>query len=764
MIMKNLITLCLFLLFTLPEIGAQNIDLTGKVMDGNKQPVAYASIALMDPSGHSLLTGTISDAEGLFTFRQLAPGSYLLSVSFVGYKPLKLPVDVRKVQSLECLLEEDAISLEGVTVEANRSDIVKQSAAGQTFMLSEASMKKKDIMQALQEIPTLTIHPDTRKISLNNGSTPLILVNGMRREGGLSAISPEDIISVDVVQTASAEFMREGYTSVINIKVKKTDRKYTAFNAGINSHPAVRFGIADMSLETGNSHSSFYVSAQSFAFLNNKSDMFERTVTENSLRELTYKRNANYNDTYVAVGGDKVWTDADYSSFSLTFDYIPQWSEANGEDILSDRSTGTSTPYSHWRELDDKSYAGSMNVYHKHRFANQSVLDLLFRLNLSKNINQVNQLEESGQQSNAYHYDFHNSRFGASFTPSYQFRLAGFDSKVGLDTYFQSNRIRQKNNVSSVFSHEEWNEYLYLDINRAWGAFSLAASLGVDAVFRKVEGYKDHYYNFHPVANLNYRLNARHALMLSYHMQSVAPGVVQLNPYNTSSDTLTVSSGNPFLKPYRIQQVRLGYTYTGKGFYVEPFLTFRHIADAIVTTGEDKGGYYVKSLENRAKSTLFTAGTNLRYTIKRIGFIGMVINYNHIAFSGIHQKNDYLTGRFYGGLNQGKWGLNFSYGLPTKSYDMYTRAYSSPESDATLSYDISKNWELSAGMRFIGWQKHVERWIDMPDYAYYYDNRFTNRNTIVMIGARYKFQSHGKARREQKKLQNTDKGFRVISE
>lgn len=742
------------------------MTLEGKVVDNQNQPITYASLALMDKEGQSLITGTISDSDGLFAFQQLKAGQYLLSVSFVGYKTLRLPVDLKKDSSVECLLEDDAISLGEVTVEANRSNTVKQSAVGQTFMLSAASMKKKDVLMALQEIPTLTIDPDTRRISMNNGGQPLILINGMRREGGLSAISPEDIISVDVVQTASAEFMREGYTSVVNIKVKRTDRKYTAFNGGINSHPLLRFGIADASLEVGNSHSSFYVTAQSFVFLNNKSDMFERTATESSLRELNYKRNSHYNDTYVAMGGDKLWSDADYTSFSVTFDYIPQWSEANGKDLLTDRGTETITPYSHWRELNDKSYVGSVNLYHKHQFDNASVLDLLLQLNLSKNINQVDQIEENTEleQVNIYHYDFRNSRVGVSFTPSYKFQLAGFDSKIGVNSYFQSNQIKQRENVSSAFKHREWNEYLYLDVNRAWGAFSIAASLGLDAVYRDVEGYKDHYYTFHPVANLNYRFNNRHALMLSYNMQSVAPSVVQLNPYNTSSDTLTISYGNPFLKPYRIQNLRLGYTLTGGGFYVEPLVNYRWIDDAIVSTGEDKGGYYIKSLGNQGKSTLLTAGMNIRYTIKRIGYIGVTLNYNHIEFSEINQKNDYIRGRIYGGLNYKKFGLSFSYGLPDNSYDMYTHNYSSPESNLRLSYDVSKNWDVSAGMRFIGWKKHIERWVDMPGYSSYYDNQFTNRGSIVMLGARYKFQSHGKAKREQKKLQNMDKGFRVISE
>lgn len=762
--MKLIISLCILLFSVILEIKAQEIILTGKVTDSKQQPVAYASIALMGKDGQTLITGTISNADGLFSFRNLDSGPYILSVSFVGYKPLRLPVDLKKDLSMDCMLEEEAVSLGEVTVEANRSNIIKQSAKGQTFMLSEASMRKKDIIQALQEIPALIVNPDTRKLSLSNGSTPLILVNGVRRDGGLSAINPENIISVDIVQTASAEFMREGYTSVVNINTKKEDRKYTAFNGGINSHPAIRFGIADMSLETGNSHFSLYVTAQSFAFLHNKSDMFERTSTAGSLRELTYKRDSHYNDTYMAIGGDKLWSKADYSSFSVTFNYIPQWNEAYGQDRLSNHSTGVVTPYSHWRELKDKSYIGSINLYHKHQFADKSVFDCLLQLNLSKNINKVEQVEENKWQVNAFHYDFHNSRRGVSFIPSYKFQVAGCAIKIGVNTYFQSNRIDRKTGTPSAFKHEEWDEYVYVDASRAWGNFSLAASVGIDAVFRDVEGYKDRYYNLRPVINMNYRFNAAHSLMLSYNMQSVAPNVIQLNPYNTSSDTLTVSSGNPFLKPYRVQNIRLGYTCTGKGFYVEPFFHFRQVNDAIVATGEDKGGYYVKSLDNQLKYTMLTGGINLRYTIKKVGFLGMSMNYNHIAFSGISQKNDYITGRFYGGLNYKKFGLNFSYGLPDNKYDMYTRAYSSPESNATLSYDISKSWNLSAGMRFIGWKKHVERWVDMPDYSSYYDNRFTNRANIVMMGVRYKFQSRGKTKREQKKLQNTDKGFRVISE
>lgn len=488
------------------------------------------------------------------------------------------------------------------------------------------------------------------------------------------------------------------------------------------------------------------------------------TSTENSLRDLSYHRNSHYNDTYVAIGGDRIWSDTGYSSFSVTFNYIPQQSKADGEDLLTDKGTGAVTSYCHQRELDDKSYVGSVNAYHRHRFANASVFDLLWQFSLSRNVNRVDQTEGNEQELHIYSYDFHNSRLNVSLTPSYQFSWLGFDSKAGLNVNFQSNRIEEREVAVSTFKHREWNEYLYLDINRKWGNFSLAASLGVEAIYRNVAGYSDHYYNFRPVVNLNQRFSSNHSLTLNFSRQSVSPGVVQLNPYNSSSDTLTVSTGNPYLKPYHISQSRFAYTFVGGGFYVEPFVSYRWIDDAIVSVGEDKGGYYLKSLGNQGKSTLLSSGVNVRYTIKRLGYVGLRLAYNHQEFSDIDQKNDYFSGRFYGNLNIKRFGLNFVYGLPVRTYDMYVRAYSSPESNVTLSYDISDRWDASVGMRFVGWKKHVERHTDMPGYSYYFDNRFTNRGNILMFGVRYKYQGSGKTKRTQRKLENSDKGFRVISE
>ncbi|WP_321332921.1 outer membrane beta-barrel protein [uncultured Bacteroides sp.] len=752
---------CFIIMAYATTLYAQNYTIKGRVIDQNKQAISYASIALLASDSTALVTGTISDDKGEFRLPGINRGKYYISLSFVGYKPIKEFVLLNSNIDRTFVLADDAVALNEIVVKANRSNIIKQSAAGQTFMLSESALKKKDVLDALQEVPSLAIDPGTRKITLNDGSNPLILVNGIRREGGLSAINPEDILSVEVIPTSSAEFLREGYTSVVNIKVRKADRSYTSFNGGINSNPLLQFGITDASLEFGNSKSSFYLSGQTFTFLNNKSDMLESSRTSESSREVRYKRKGDYTDTNWAMGGDRNWSASDYTSFGLTFDYIPQNNNADGETEIRDLTADRTTRYDYTRDYDDKSWTGTANLYHRHTFS-ASTLDFLFQLNRSKNENKVNQLE-SGATNLVYDYDFRNHHTGMAFTPAYQFAFSNFKVKTGINNYYQYNKIYQNEGVRSEFTHKEWNEYPYLDINGLWKHFSLAVSAGVDAVFRSINDYSDHYFRLRPVVNLNYKFNTHQAITLNYSMQSTSPDVVQLNPYNTSSDTLSIITGNPSLRPFRTNQVRFSYSLSKGPFFVEPAVRYKKITNSIVTVGEDSPEGYIQSLANAGTCEVWSGMLTFRYTIGKYGFIGGNMEYSRQRFPDISQSDNFLNGRINWGLNCKKFNLSGFYGLPRYSYDMYKHTKSSPESWCTLSFAASESLNVSVGMRYIGNHSHVQRWVDMPDYSSYYDNRFTNRGNTIMLGIRYKFQSR-KQSRSIEKLQNNDKGFRVISE
>lgn len=761
--MKRAISLILLCLMQICMF-AQDLKIVGSVHDSHGIAIAYASIALTAVESNSFVAGTISDDVGNFSFQGLSAGQYALSVSFVGYATLQKVIPLEANERVDCVLEEDVVSLDEVTVSTNRSNTVRQSAVAQTFMLSSHSMKQKDVMMALREIPALYVDPDTREITVANGSKPLILINGNRREGGLAGIAPEDILSVDVVNTASAEFMKEGYSSVVNVKVRRSDRRQTQVNGGVYSHPLLRFGIADFSVETGSATGSFYVTAQDFSFLNNKSDFKEKTTTSSYLREALYKRTAHYNDASLVIGGDRVWTEKDYTSYSLSFTHNVSPTTSSGESSMTSLEDLTQTTYLYYRKLHSRIGSGSANLYHKHTFGDASILDFLLQVSVNHGREELSQDETDEQYNLRREYDYRNDRQLWEFTPTYSLVLGGWATKLGLSSRYQYNQITQQSIQPVHFNHHEWDEYLFLSLNRQWNKLSASASIGMDEVLRNVDGYKDDFCNVRATLGLSYQLSQRQALNVQASRETKAPDVVELSPYNTSSDTLTVITGNPYLKPYHITNFRFAYTYAGAALYWEPFLSYRQINNAIVSIGQDYGDYYLTKPVNQGYSAYFSAGFNSRLTLGGWGYLGLRLAYNLTEFPEIHQRNTDWSGGLQGEFHHCNWSFNFYYGLPIHTFDKYKRTCSPRESNARLIYRLSEEWDVSVGMRFVGAQNRVRRWTDMPDYSYYYENAFTNRNNLVLFGFRYKMKTTNDLKRKPNKLENANKGFKLIKE
>jgi len=93
--------------------------ITGKVLDDQGDPLAGANISLQ-PSGG----GSASNAEGVFTISGVAPGTYELKASYLGYKPylqeLEVPAGKERLE-LDIRLQPQALRTEELIVKATRA-------------------------------------------------------------------------------------------------------------------------------------------------------------------------------------------------------------------------------------------------------------------------------------------------------------------------------------------------------------------------------------------------------------------------------------------------------------------------------------------------------------------------------------------------------------------------------------------------------------------------------------------------------------------
>ncbi len=756
----KLLGFTVFLAFSITAIKGQN--LTGKVVDEQNYPVETASVVLLKGDSTTLISGTITDAEGNFMFNNLGKGTYLLAVTYLNSVQVFQPVILEKDINLNIPITTTKV-LDELTVSSDRSNIVSQTASGVVFHLSSKSKQSKDIYEAMQEVPKLMIDRNTRSIQMTDGSNPLILINGIRREGGINSIKPSDIESIEIIETPSARYSKEGYTAIVNIKVKRKADNYNYVNVGARLNPKLIFGLGDASYETGNDRFSLYATGQHFHFYKNTSNITDIVKSGSLTKETMNSRLSNYYDNSAIVGGDYVWSERDYSSFSVTWHKILSNSISDGNGKIFN-SENQEKEFTHHREFDDRMVINTNNFYHKHTLTDNSNLEALLSVNFNKNNNKVNQKDEGEVYNFQTNKLFLNNRKSGSFSLLYNFSLGeGWDLTTGSQTNYQYNAINYSTHNVPIFHHSEWNEHLFTDFSKMWNKkLAVSASLGLDIYFTQSDKRKNKYYFLRPSASVGYRINSHNTIKFNFSRNANTPSVVLLNPYNVSTDSLTVISGNPYLKPEFANNVKLSYTYTKKVVFIEPYLALTNRTNYIRYKGEIEDNIYIQKPVNSGNFTNLQTGLNARLMLKNIGFIRGNIAYQYYNFETGNQKHS-MTGGFDIYLYYKDLSMLARHQNNGPIFTPVSKEQASPESQLTFSYSINDNWEVTTGIRYVFSHKSFEQWSYEPGYDNYYKNQFVNRGNIVQFGFRYNLDQRNK-KRSQKKLEENESGFRLINE
>ena len=79
--------------------GAQTL-LKGKVMDSeNGEPLIQSSVAVMTTDTAKMVTGIATALDGSFNIKKVKDGSYLLRVSYIGYRTFYRPITVKRKEN-----------------------------------------------------------------------------------------------------------------------------------------------------------------------------------------------------------------------------------------------------------------------------------------------------------------------------------------------------------------------------------------------------------------------------------------------------------------------------------------------------------------------------------------------------------------------------------------------------------------------------------------------------------------------------------------
>lgn len=225
------------------KIAQQQQTVTGKVTDGNQEPLPGVTIVLKGTT-----QGTITDINGEYTLTGVAPGGILV-FSFVGMRTQEIAVENRLV--INVILEEETIGIEEV-VAIGYGVQKKENLTGAVSHVSAEVLENRPIVnvgQGLQgTIPGLTITQsygdpgrgssfNIRGVTSISGGSPLILVDGVPKD--INLINPNDIADVSVLKDASSAAIYGARAAFGVILITTKQGKASKPTISLNSNYAV---------------------------------------------------------------------------------------------------------------------------------------------------------------------------------------------------------------------------------------------------------------------------------------------------------------------------------------------------------------------------------------------------------------------------------------------------------------------------------------------------------------------------------------------
>ena len=233
--------LCLLLLFSVDTYAytdagdeAKGIHIKGVVVDGKKRtPLVYANIVLRDKTSGEVASATYSGETGEFILANLTPGTYRLTVSYVGYETREVPdvsvaEDATQLDLGAIAMQETTVDVDAVEVEADRP--VEEFHLDKKVINVSKSLQNRggSALDVLREQPSVRVDANDN-VTLRGSSNFTVLVNGrpypFQGSEALRQLPANLIESIELITNPSAKYEAEGSAGIINVVLRKEDNR-----------------------------------------------------------------------------------------------------------------------------------------------------------------------------------------------------------------------------------------------------------------------------------------------------------------------------------------------------------------------------------------------------------------------------------------------------------------------------------------------------------------------------------------------------------
>jgi outer membrane receptor protein involved in Fe transport len=230
-----------------PSSAPKNGVISGKVLDEKTgEFVEYAVVSVFKQKDSSLVTGSITDAQGVFAIKDLPYGMYYIEASFIGYdkfrlnkiliSPQKPAVNVGEIKIMPA-----STNIGEVVVTAENNEIEYKIDKKVVTLGQDMTSAGGPVSQALENTPSIEVDIEGN-VTLRGSSNFKVLIDGkpsvLQGSEALEQIPASSVQSVEIITNPSAKYDPDGSVGIINLVMKKQKQK--GFNGIINASVGTR--------------------------------------------------------------------------------------------------------------------------------------------------------------------------------------------------------------------------------------------------------------------------------------------------------------------------------------------------------------------------------------------------------------------------------------------------------------------------------------------------------------------------------------------
>lgn len=752
------------------------VEVSGKVLDKETlSPIPFASIALLSNTNNAIFAGMTTDESGSFLLKTDSV-DFSIEISFMGYEKLKIEgVDSKsgKVQFGDLLLNQNAQNLEAVEVIAEKS-VVEFKLDKRVFNVgSDISSTGMGALDVLNNVPSVNVDIEGN-ISLRGNTGVQVLIDGkpsvLADDGAkaLGTISADMIDRIEVITNPSAKYEAEGTSGIINIVLKKEEKK------GLNGSGSVNVGYPfnnSVGLSINRRTENFNLFSQLGAGF--------RSIPQ-------YRESVNYNrtDGTTIISEGIEYRNERFYNITLGTDY-----HLNERNVITLSGRYAFEDEKQPSEIDYKFYDAQKNLVEQYKRTETTTAgnpkyqyDLQYHKEFKNNKEHTLEFSTLGkffgkEQSSEF---INTSVLGNNSDPNQQtetnFYQRDYIFKIDYSNpitevfSIETGGLYEMNDVGNEYAVYNWNDVNWiLDPNLAnlfeynqkvlglygTGAFegkkwgikmgARVENTNLNTLLTNTnEKNSQDYTNFFPSMHASYKLTKMISFQTGYSRRIYRPRLWDLNPFFNIRNSYNIRRGNPNLLPEYANSFEVTGIFILKNISLNSSLYHLYTTDVIERVAYFENNAKITTPENIGTRQKTGIELNGKYSpAKWISFNGDA-NYGYFVRQGEFENQNF---DFEG--DQWSTQLTSKFKLPYKIDLELTGDYQSRYK--TVQGKISGFVVMDAGLRKKLWDgkgvvnfsvrdifvsRITESYIDQPGY-YLYEN--STRGRFFVLGFSYSF-------------------------